>query len=304
MQQMQPETLFSDRVNRRRLFDCVAVDIDGTLLNDTKEIPLANKQALADFSEAGGTVILISGRLPVSVHWHAELLGLNGYYVAMNGAVIGKGHKISWSRPFEPSATLEFLQACRSRSLYCHFYTYDTLLYDQETQWNQNWTERNAAHLEGGRSLPPGSLPSWRMPLARKVVDLADIILRENQAIYKTAVFSDSPLREVWEELGNITGLTVTSSDLSSNLEVAPAGVTKGSSLLRLVKMLGISPQKVMAIGDNYNDISMLQAAGLGVAMGNAPKDVRRSAHQVTASNEEAGVAQAIWRWAYVDSQI
>ncbi|HMM22529.1 MAG TPA: HAD family hydrolase [Selenomonadales bacterium] len=297
---MRPEILYPEE-NRgnRRLFDCVAVDIDGTLLNDAKEIPLANKQAIADFSQDGGTVVLVSGRMPVSVRWHSELLGLGGYYVAMNGAVIGHGPKRWWSRAFEPPAALEFLQACRSRSLYCHFYTDDTLLYDQETRWNQNWTMRNAARLEGGGYLPRGNRATWEMPLARRVEDLADVILRESQTIYKTAVFSDEPLREVWEELGTIPGLTVTSSDLSSNLEVAPTGVTKGSSLLRLMRMLGISPDRVMTIGDNYNDISMFQTAGLSVAMGNAPKDVRRSAHQVTASNEAAGVAQAIRRWAY-----
>lgn len=301
---MQPETLIpaEGRSNKQRLFDCIAVDIDGTLLNNEKEIPFANKKALTEFHEAGGTVILISGRLPVSVNWHTELLGFSGYYVAMNGAVIGQGCKIAWSRAFQPSSALAFLEACRSRSLYCHFYTYDTLLYDRETPWNQNWSQRNVAQLEGGVQLPQGNSSVRRMPLAKKVPDLSDVIQKDKQAIYKTAVFSDSPLQNVWEELGTIPGLTVTSSDLSSNLEVAPAGVTKGSSLLRLIRMLGISPKKVMAIGDNYNDISMLQAAGLGVAMGNAPKDVRKSAHQVTLTNDNAGVAQAVWRWAYEDS--
>ncbi|MEH7276163.1 HAD family hydrolase, partial [Neobacillus vireti] len=81
------------------------------------------------------------------------------------------------------------------------------------------------------------------------------------------------------------------------NLEISPAGVSKASSLIKLTQQLDIPMSQVAAIGDNYNDSLMLTAAGLGIAMDNAPKEVKEAADVVTGSNDEAGVAQAIRRY-------
>lgn len=77
-------------------------------------------------------------------------------------------------------------------------------------------------------------------------------------------------------------------------LEILPKGVSKASALRELVEDLGLSADQVMAIGDAPNDIEMLNYAGLGVAMGNASETIKRLADQVTVTNDEAGVAQAI----------
>jgi len=78
-------------------------------------------------------------------------------------------------------------------------------------------------------------------------------------------------------------------------LEIQPRGVTKGAGLVRVCKLLGIPPSAAIAFGDNLNDLEMIQAAGLGVAMGNAHADLKRAARMVAPSNDEDGVAAVLW---------
>jgi len=84
------------------------------------------------------------------------------------------------------------------------------------------------------------------------------------------------------------------SSSWWNNFEVNPAGVNKGASLARVASRLGIPMEQVMAIGDNGNDVPMLRAAGVGVAVGNATDEAKAAADVVTLSNEACGVAAAI----------
>jgi hydroxymethylpyrimidine pyrophosphatase-like HAD family hydrolase len=91
--------------------------------------------------------------------------------------------------------------------------------------------------------------------------------------------------------------MEISSSFNYLNLEISPSGVTKASTLLKLTEQLDIPISKTAAIGDNYNDALMLSMAGLGIAMGNAPEQVKQLADQVTGKNNKAGVAQAIRRY-------
>jgi len=77
-------------------------------------------------------------------------------------------------------------------------------------------------------------------------------------------------------------------------LEVTHNQVSKKQALLELANYYQISPKEIMALGDNYNDVPMIETAGLGIAMGNAPTDVKSCANAVTDSNEQNGVSQAI----------
>lgn len=82
-----------------------------------------------------------------------------------------------------------------------------------------------------------------------------------------------------------------------NNLEINAEAATKGNALLWLADHLGIAREETMAFGDGENDISMLKAAGIGIAMGNASDQVKAAADEVTLTNEQAGVAAAIRTW-------
>ncbi|EJL46775.1 hypothetical protein BAG01nite_35310 [Brevibacillus agri] len=94
-------------------------------------------------------------------------------------------------------------------------------------------------------------------------------------------------------ERASLEKIRVTASG-ERNLEILPEGVSKASGLAVLTEKLGIGPEEIVAVGDNYNDAEMLQYAGMGVAMGNAPDDVKRLARYVTDTNDQHGVAAVI----------
>ena len=83
-----------------------------------------------------------------------------------------------------------------------------------------------------------------------------------------------------------------------SLVDVCAAGTTKGSGLAAVASLLGIDRDEVMAVGDNYNDREMLEWAGVGVVMGNASEEIRAAGFEVTGTNDECGLAQAIRRYA------
>ena len=85
---------------------------------------------------------------------------------------------------------------------------------------------------------------------------------------------------------------------MGHNVEVNAAGVDKGTGMLRLGRLLGIRPGEIMTCGDGNNDLPMIRAAGLGVAMGNAIDEVKQAADYITCTNDEDGAAKAIERFA------
>lgn len=287
----------SNRLVNRLQYYCLVLDVDGTLVNDAKEITGQNQLALLQYQQAGGRIILASGRLPLSLRWIGEELQLNPYYLALNGAVAGQGDTCLAKHAFRQQAVLDCLEFCRQRSLYCHIYTTEGIWYDRENYWNENWPERNLVWLEGQQRDPERIGMARTLCLARQVADLAEAVQAEKPLIYKMAVFSQQALAGQWEELAAVPGLNVTSSDLAFNLEIAPEHISKGDSLAWLAGQLEIAAGEVMAIGDNFNDITMLSWAGLGVAMGNAPAAVKERADAVTDTNQASGVAAAIARW-------
>ena len=100
------------------------------------------------------------------------------------------------------------------------------------------------------------------------------------------------------EALNQFSDLSITSS-LGNNLEINHKDATKGNGLASLAAYLGLKKEEVMACGDGENDISMLDEAGIGVAMGNASDLVKRAADVVTLTNDQDGVAYAIEKWGF-----
>ena len=110
-------------------------------------------------------------------------------------------------------------------------------------------------------------------------------------------LFADSEKRmKAKQELLQIPFIEVSSS-LPQNLELNRKGGNKGNGLLALADYLGLKREELMACGDSDNDYSMIEAAGLGVAMANASKEIKNLADAVTLSNDEDGVAYAIKKW-------
>lgn len=282
-------------------YKLLATDLDGTLLNEQKEIDLENIQAIHEYRERGGRVVICSGRSPLSTRWIANSIGLKGEpIIAYNGAIIlDEDGEIMEQAVFQHSHLLSFWELCEGEGIYAHFYEGDTLLVPRETKWNKHWIENNIPTLEktGSRA---EELASFRSKCQVKRVDDFYQYLKSNQPdITKIAVFDEGGRLADFSKViaEQVEGLEISSSLNFLNLEISPSGVSKASSLLKLSEKYDIPISQIAAIGDNYNDSLMLSAAGLGIAMGNAPDEVKAVADQVTYSNHEAGVAHAIRRF-------
>ena len=100
-----------------------------------------------------------------------------------------------------------------------------------------------------------------------------------------------------WQAVAAACPTLEIASSIERNMEINAPGVSKGPGLMALARHLGLAPAQVMAVGDSGNDRTMVQLAGLGVAMGNATEDIRRVADAITADNNHDGVAEAIEKY-------
>jgi Cof subfamily protein (haloacid dehalogenase superfamily) len=281
-------------------YSVLAIDLDGTLLNEDKEIDERSREAIQTYRAKGGMVIITSGRTPLSTRWISETLGLTEPIIAFNGAIIqqASGTPIDASY-FHNDDILRFIKLCTLHNVYFHLYSGDSILAQEETHWNQNWVNQNIPSLRhsGGN---PDHCQLYRDRCTVKRVEALDeyVIMRQPQ-IAKIAVFNDtnSLLSFAAALKEQIPGLEISSSLNYTNLEISPNGVTKGNSLAKLMRQIGVPLQEVAAIGDNFNDLSMLTSVGLGIAMGNASDRVKASAAVVTDTNQQSGVAKAIYEF-------
>ncbi|MGM0901573.1 MAG: Cof-type HAD-IIB family hydrolase [Bacillota bacterium] len=281
-------------------YKLLALDLDGTVFNSKKEIDQETIQAIYEFKKRGGKVVICSGRSPLSTKWVSETLRLDDPIIAYNGAVIQEANgQVLSQAAFSQKGIRTFIEACETFNVYGHLYEGNTLLVPERNKWNENWIENNipALSLSGGNK---ENCERFRRNCNVKQIDnLENYAEKNNPTILKFAAFrkEEGDFQEFTRYLSGIKNEFEVSSSLNfSNLEISPSKTTKGTSLIELIDSLGIHMSEVAAIGDNFNDLDMLRLAGLGIAMGNAPLDVKAEANMVTATNDELGVAKAISR--------
>jgi 5-amino-6-(5-phospho-D-ribitylamino)uracil phosphatase len=236
----------------------IALDMDGTLLNSKGEIPEENRAAVREAKERGIEVILSTGRSRLTAGDHADSLELNSYLITVNGSEIFGPDGESISRAPVDSRVMEWMWNL-SQSHKTNFWATSC-----EQVWNNEMPENIHEH-------------EW----LKFGFDISDDNIRE--LIHK--------------ELQSKGDLEITNSSLT-NIEVNALGINKAIGIQKVTELLGISMENVMAMGDSLNDIAMIEESGWGVAMGNAQDIVKETADAVTGTNDEAGVAQAIRKWA------
>lgn len=233
----------------------IALDLDGTLLTEEKTITAETKRWIRRATEAGIAVCFATGRAFQSALPYAEELGLSTPMVTVNGSEVWEAPHRLLQRTLLPH---EPVLALRELAL-----TYDTWYwaYSVEGVYNKDhWTDRPET-------------TEW-MKFGFYTED-------------------EKALAAVRAGVDAIGGLEVTNSH-PMNLECNPAGIHKAAGLEGVCRLLGIRMDEVVAVGDSMNDLSMIRAAGLGVAMGNAQELVKHAADFVTDANDEDGVARVI----------
>jgi Cof subfamily protein (haloacid dehalogenase superfamily) len=268
----------------------LAVDLDGTLLNREKEISEENRDAIREYVQKGGRILIASGRNPLATQWISEVLGIDDIRISFNGAVIDKrGARRSFS--FRREEVMEVVRLCTEHSLYLHLYDHLSVFASIRSKWNEGWEKNNILSLTRSGASPDKCLHYREMSRVRIVGDLHRYMAKENLEVYKIAVFGEPEMmRMIASELERkIPTIEVSTSLNYLNLELSPGGVSKGSSLKMILEEEGIPMEHLVAIGDNYNDSTMLALSGMGIAMEGTPEDVRR-----LAKNTAPDVAYAI----------
>jgi Cof subfamily protein (haloacid dehalogenase superfamily) len=276
----------------KRHIRLLAVDIDGTLLDADFEIPAANLVALRRAHESGIEIILVTGRRHAFALPIAEKLGFYDklWLISSNGAITRSFTGETFHRDLLPADTAKRLAAAM-----LPFRGNLVITFDQET--------KGALVLEHMRELT-GSIQRWlqnNMDFIEFVAPIEKALTRDPvQAMFCGGVERMQQAQK-----------TLLSSDLRSDItalkteylhrdlcimDVLNRDCSKGHALKRWAEFRGLQPAEVMAIGDNYNDVEMLEFAGVPVVMGNACDELKQNGWHVTLSNNENGVAVAVER--------
>lgn len=267
----------------------IALDLDGTLLNSDKQLTQQNAQALACAAARGIEIVPTTGRFFSGMPEIIRSLPYLHYAITINGAAV-----------YDVRQDADIARAEIPLPLAVEIMRYlDTLpvIYDCYMN-NWGWMTR-AMQLRADAFAPDEHYLRMIRNLRTPVDDLKSYLLETGRDVQKIQLFLTDPalrltlLRQLG---GQFEGLCVSSS-VPNNIEINSTDANKGEALRKLAAHLGLDISQTMAIGDGLNDLSMLRAAGIGVAMENACPEVKQAADYVTGSCDESGVAAAIRRF-------
>lgn len=257
----------------------VALDMDDTLLNTNHEISPRTAEVIRQATMQGVTVTIATGRMYSSARPFAEGLGLDVPLITYNGAMIKavlSGETLLHC-PVESAVARQVLAFFRERGWYIQSYVND-VLYVEQINDKARYYEKLAkipATAVGDDLYTKLDCPTKLLALAEptEIIEMRDVL---------------KPL------FGDRLYIAISKPNF---LEMVNPAVNKGMALSFLAKQLGIGHEQVMAVGDSFNDLDMIEYAGWGVAMGNAPDEVKRRAQAVVASNAQDGVAEAFEKY-------
>ena len=263
----------------------IGLDLDGTLLNERKELLPYTKEVLRRALDKGVVVLTATGRPWMGIPEELRKFPWMHYALTSNGARILdiREGSVLIEQLLSRESAKKALEICGK---------YDTL---QEVYYDgQGYASADKmAHVEKYHHNPNmwEYLRTTRIP----VQDIFRLVDEEERGLDKVqALFADMNERRLaWDELSRVDGLELVGS-LGYNIEVNAAGVNKGTGLIELGKLLGIKREEIMACGDGDNDTVMLREVGFGVAMANAEDQVKAAADYITDSNDNEGAAKAI----------
>ncbi|TXK86017.1 Cof-type HAD-IIB family hydrolase [Paenibacillus sp. N3.4] len=262
-------------------FKLIALDVDGTLLNDDHELTERTIETIQEVHDQGCHIVLCTGRAPASTLPILQQLGLEGTMITHNGAATVHADERGQSLVNEFSFTLSEIQPMLD------YVRREGIHFDVCTSFNM-YIERIG---EYEKEMYKKFLISPKL-----VTDVSELGL----PIVKFTLFGQPDVldrvQKEWEEQKLYGHLRmIRSGDLF--IDVMSAEANKGNALKALAATLEVNPTEIMAIGNYYNDLEMMAFAGLGIAVANSPEDVRNAADALTSSNNNEGVHEALSKY-------
>ncbi|OPJ59112.1 Cof-type HAD-IIB family hydrolase [Clostridium oryzae] len=268
-------------------YKLICIDMDGTLLNKYKRVSEASKEAIKKAFDKGIHIVITTGRTYVDAKYYSDLIGVKSPVIASNGALIKEKdrNEIIYKGVFKEGICPKLIDILSKYNVLIMFITPEKVYYEN------NFVKAVMPYLQLLRIVNPKIVyenienrEQWG-----KVFDF------EQDNIIKCEIMSKNQrkLSEIRTKLNYVEGIEVVSS-AKHNIEINNKGVCKGKAVEVLSGFYNIDRKEIIAIGDSENDLSMLEYAGIGVAMGNSTENIKQKADYVTDTNNNDGVAKAI----------
>jgi hydroxymethylpyrimidine pyrophosphatase-like HAD family hydrolase len=270
----------------------LVLDIDGTVSNSRHEIDDATVEAVARVRQAGIGVLLATGRRYSAALPVAARLGLEGPLVTASGALVKRtgDHATLFRAGFDPEALATVLRLIDARGLEPILYT-DSYAEGFDFHCRRLPTAADAGPLRGVAEYLSLNRHLSRLDPRLHLQPPPGVFAGFTMGDRDTMLALESELDDACPRL---LALHVIRSPRYRDwmCEIAPAEVTKWSGVAAIAAAAGIPPEAVCAVGDDVNDLPMIRAAGLGIAMGNAAAEVRAAADLVVAGNDDGGIGE------------
>lgn len=294
---------YKGKGENKYMYQLVAIDLDGTLLNSYGEVSQKNKEAIQKAVEKGVQVVLTSGRPIASVKSLALECGCGPYIICGNGAITYdiEKNEVIYNRFLEKAKVLQIIKICEENSIFYALYREDCIITKSLNYNILFFHQENTKKTEDKKV---------RINLMQNIYDY--VKQNENQNYLKITICDENPIvfKSIMQKLKNVKNVDVLDvAHMSRKIikdgtkdvlveyhytEITNQNVDKWGAIEDLAKRLNIKQEEIMAIGDNANDIEMIKNAGMGVAMGESNPIVKEIADRIVADNDHDGVAEAL----------
>ncbi|KFN02119.1 Cof-type HAD-IIB family hydrolase [Bacillus clarus] len=281
----------------------IAIDLDGTLLSGNKVISKENAEAIRKCQEAGHIVAICTGRSIVDIERLLLEVNLECPIIAENGALIYKDQQMMKRYPIQNMQALEIVEYLEENGLYYQLYT------DKGVYVPDYGVESVRSEIENVKKSKANVDLQELETIAALYLEHTAFhsaasckpIVETDLHVHKLLPFSYDieKLKKLKEKFQYNTDLAITSS-YWHNLEINHRDAQKGNGLYTLSEHLNIPFENTVAIGDGLNDVSMMEKANMSIAMGNAVDKIKEMCQYETLSNEEHGVAHALYTYIMV----
>jgi Cof subfamily protein (haloacid dehalogenase superfamily) len=268
-------------------YKLVCIDMDGTLLNSRHKVTESTREILKKVHDKGVHIVISTGRMYTDAEYYSNLIGVKSPVIASNGAFIKEKHKTEFIHKsvLDEKLCLEILKLsnkyklspmlCTPTKLYCsNLSLLSFFIYGKLRNIMSRDIEMEFVVSKSG----------WNR-----------VLQKEKNNIVKCEFINrnEDKIKKLRSELKSIKDIEIVSSS-KHNIEITRKGISKGKAVEVLAQHLNLKRDEVITIGDSENDLSMIEYAGLGIAMGNAIEKVKQKANFITDNNDNEGVAKAL----------
>lgn len=276
----------------------IATDMDGTLLNSAHEISEENIKAIQYAQSKGVTVAIATGRAFYEANTPVKPTGLKVPFICLNGAEVrDEDFNIIYTSKLNNEQIKRITNVLKQHDLYYQVYTSARIYTEDKEKDLQIYIDiaEKMGHTPDVEKIRRSIQKRIDNGSLKEVQSYDEIYERDGEIVLKFLAFSSDldKIDAAKEALASYNSLAVSSSS-RGNIEITHNDAQKGIALQAICEQLNITMDEVMAIGDNLNDVSMLECAKYSFAMSNGAEEVKQVAKFIAGDNEESGVGRAI----------